>query len=383
MKRSIERILTTHTGSLPRTAKVVELLLAEQAAPGARKAELNAAVREAITYVAGKQVECGIDIINDGEQGRTDYTVHVLDRLAGFEGESSAPLGTGEPEFPELAEILKQFASPFQHRPMCSSDVGWKDWPAALADIELTKGALKGIKAEEVFMTSPSPGQIARYLRNKHYKTDEEYVFALADVMKREYKAIVDAGFLLQLDCPDLAMLWHTDYREKGLANFRKVISVNVAALNHAIADIPADRMRMHVCWGSTMSPRHHDIPLKDIVDIILTAKPTAVSFPAANGRHEHEWKIWREVKLPPGKVIIPGVIDSTVNTVEHPELVADRLLNFASAVGRESLIGGVDCGFGTFAGRVQVDTKIVWMKLQSLAEGAALASKQLWKKAA
>jgi 5-methyltetrahydropteroyltriglutamate--homocysteine methyltransferase len=383
MKRSIERILTTHTGSLPRTAKVVELLLAEQAEAGKRKSELTTAVRDAIKYVVGKQVECGIDVINDGEQGRTDYTVHVLDRLAGFEGESSPPLGTGELEFPELAEILKQFSSPFQHRPMCSSDVGWKDWPAAIADIELTKSAMQGAKAEEYFMTSPSPGQIARYLRNKHYKTEEEYVFALADVMKREYKAIVDAGFLLQLDCPDLAMLWHTDYREKGLATFRKIISTNVAALNHAVADIPADRMRMHVCWGSTMSPRHHDIPLIDIVDIILTAKPTAVSFPAANGRHEHEWKIWREVKLPPGKVIIPGVIDSTVNTVEHPELVADRLMNFAGAVGRECVIGGVDCGFGTFAGRVQVDTKIVWMKLKSLAEGAALASKQLWKKAA
>ena len=186
-------------------------------------------------------------------------------------------------------------------------------------------------------MTSPSPGQIARYLKNKHYKTEEEYVFALADVMKREYKAIVDAGFLLQLDCPDLAMLWHTTYRDQGLPNFRKIIAANVAALNHAVADIPADRMRMHVCWGSTMSPRHHDIPLNDIVDIILGAKPTAVSFPAANGRHEHEWKIWREVKLPPGKVIIPGVIDSTVNTVEHPELVADRLVNFANVVGRES----------------------------------------------
>ena len=383
MERSIGRILTTHSGSLPRTAKVVELLLAERAEPGKRKAELNAAVSEAIKYVAGKQVECGIDVVNDGEQGRTDYTVHVLDRLAGYEGESSPPLGTGEPEFPELSEILKQFASPFQHRPMCTGNVGWKDWPAALTDIEMSKAALKGVKPSEIFMTSPSPGQIARYLRNKHYKSDEEYVFALADVMKREYKAIVDAGFLLQLDCPDLAMLWHTDYREKGLANFRKIISVNVAALNHAVADISADRMRMHVCWGSTMSPRHHDIPLKDIVDIILTGKPGAVSFPAANGRHEHEWKIWKEVKLPPGKVIIPGVIDSTVNTVEHPELVADRLINFASAVGRESLIGGVDCGFGTFAGRVQVDTKIVWMKLQALAEGAALASKQLWKKAA
>ena len=279
--------------------------------------------------------------------------------------------------------MLKMFASPFQYRPKCSGDIGWKDWQAAVADIELTRAAMKGIKAEEIFMTSPSPGQIARYLKNAHYKTEEEYVFAIADVMKKEYKAIVDAGFLLQLDCPDLAMLWHMQYRDEGLANFRKIISVNVAALNHAVADIPADRMRMHVCWGSTMSPRHHDIPLKDIVDIILTAKPTAVSFPAANGRHEHEWKIWKEVKLPPGKVIIPGMIDSTVNTVEHPELVADRLLNFASAVGRESVIGGVDCGFGTFAGRVQVDTKIVWMKLKSLAEGAAIASKQLWKKAA
>jgi 5-methyltetrahydropteroyltriglutamate--homocysteine methyltransferase len=382
MKRSIERILTTHTGSLPRTAKVVERLLAEQAAPGTHKAELNAAVREAIATVVGKQVACGIDVINDGEQGRTDYTVHVLDRLAGFEGESSPPMGTGEPEFPELSEILKQFASPFQHRPMCSGDVGWKDWPAAIADIELTKSAMKGAKAEEYFMTSPSPGQIARYLKNRHYKTEEEYVFALADVMSREYKAIVDAGFILQLDCPDLAMLRHMVYLDKSLADFRKIIAVNVAALNHAVAGIPADRMRMHVCWGSTVAPHHTDVPLKDIVDIILSAKPTAVSFPAANGRHEHEWKIWREVKLPPGKVIIPGVIDSTVNTVEHPELVADRLVNFANVVGRENVIGGVDCGFGTFAGRVQVDTKIVWMKLQSLAEGAALASKQLWKQA-
>jgi 5-methyltetrahydropteroyltriglutamate--homocysteine methyltransferase len=242
---------------------------------------------------------------------------------------------------------------------------------------------MKGAKAAELFMTSPSPGQIARYLKNRHYKTEEAYVYALADVMKREYKAIVDAGFLLQLDCPDLAMLRHTVYLDRSLADFRKIIAVNVAALNHAVADIPAERMRMHVCWGSTMAPRHTDVPLADIIDIVLGAKPTAVSFPAANGRHEHEWKIWRDVKLPPGKVIVPGVIDSTVNTVEHPELVCDRILNFANAVGRENVIAGVDCGFGTFAGRVQVDTKIVWMKLQSLAEGARRASAQLWAKAA
>jgi 5-methyltetrahydropteroyltriglutamate--homocysteine methyltransferase len=383
MKTSTSRILTTHTGSLPRTQKVVDLLLAEQLQRGAHRAELHAAVREAIAHVAKKQVECGIDIVNDGEQGRTDYTVHVLDRLTGYEGESSPPMGTGDEEFPELAAQLKQFASPFQHRPTCSGDVGWKDWAAAQADIDMSKEAMKGVKAEDIFMTSPSPGQIARYLKNKHYKTEEAYVFALADVMKREYKAIVDAGFILQLDCPDLAMLRHMVYLDLPLAEFRKIIAVNVAALNHAVADIPADRIRMHVCWGSTMAPRHTDVPLKDIIDIVLSAKPMAVSFPAANARHEHEWKIWREVKLPAGKVIIPGVIDSTVNTVEHPEVVADRILNFAGVLGRENVIAGVDCGFGTFAGRVQVDTKIVWMKLASLAEGAARASAQLWAKAA
>jgi len=383
MKRSTERMLTTHTGSLPRSAKVVELLLAEQQNRGPRKAELDAAVREAIAHVVDKQIGCGIDIVNDGEQGRTDYTVHVLDRLNGFAGESTPPLGTGDAEFPELAQLLAQFASPFQHRPACNGEVTWKDFAAAQADIDMSKKAMTGANATELFMTSPSPGQIARYLKNRHYKSEEAYVYALADVMKREYKAIVDAGFLLQLDCPDLAMLRHTVYLDKSLADFRKIIAINVAALNHAVADIPAERMRMHVCWGSTMAPRHTDVPLIDIIDIVLTAKPTAVSFPAANGRHEHEWKIWRDVKLPAGKVIIPGVIDSTVNTVEHPEVVADRILNFANVVGRENVIAGVDCGFGTFAGRVQVDTKIVWMKLQSLAEGARRASAQLWTKAA
>lgn len=383
MQRSVDRILTTHTGSLPRTKEVVDLLLAEQREPGTHKAALAAAVDRAVKLVVAKQIECGIDIVNDGEQGRTDYTVHVLDRLTGFEGESSPPLGTGEPEFPELAEILKQFASPFQHRPACSGPVGWKDFAAAQADIDLAKRAMAGVKAADIFMTSPSPGQIARYLKNKFYKNDEDYIFALADVMRQEYKAIVEAGFILQLDCPDLAMLRHMVYLDLPLAEYRKIIATNVAALNHAVRDLPPERMRMHVCWGSTMAPRHTDVPLKDIVDIVLTGRPAAVSFPAANARHEHEWKIWRDVKLPAGKTIIPGVIDSTVNTIEHPEVVCDRILNFASVVGRENVIAGVDCGFGTFAGRVQVDTKIVWMKLQALAEGAAMASRQLWKKAA
>ena len=373
MRRSSpNKILTTHTGSLPRPARLVELLLDEKRG-GAKHAEFDTAVDAAVADVVARQISCGLDVINDGEQGRTDYTVHVLDRLTGFEGHSAPPRGTGVPEFPELAALLSQFASPFQHRPACSGPVAWKDWPAAEADIARAKAAMVKSGAAEYFMTSPSPGQIARYLGNSYFKTDEEYIFALADVMQREYRAIVDAGFVLQLDCPDLAMLFKV-HPNSNIDDYRKVIAVNVAALNHAVRDIPAERMRMHVCWGSTLGPHHDDIPLKAIVDIILTARPQAVSFPAANPRHGHEWRVWEDVKLPAGKIIIPGVIDSTSNFVEHPELVADRIAQYSRLVGAENMIAGVDCGFGTFAGRVQVDSKIVWMKLASLTEGARLA---------
>jgi 5-methyltetrahydropteroyltriglutamate--homocysteine methyltransferase len=379
MQRSTDRILTTHTGSLPRPPRVVELLLAEQNSPGAKAAELEKAVREAVAETARRQVACGLDVINDGEQGRTDYTTHVKDRLAGFDGPSSPPLGTGEPDFPELSAMLAYFASPFQHRPACSGPVAWKDFAAVEADIARARSATAAAGAKEAFMTSPSPGQIARYLKNQHYPTDEAYLYALADVMAREYRAITDAGFVLQLDCPDLALSRHMVFAHLSLAEFRKVITTHVAALNHAVRDIPPERMRMHICWASTQGPHHNDVPLKDIVDIVLMGRPQAVSFPGANPRHGHEWKVWRDVKLPDGKIIIPGVIDSTSNFVEHPELVADRIVQYARVVGRENVIAGVDCGFGTFAGRLQVDSKIVWMKLAALAEGAQLASKELW----
>ena len=379
MKRSTQRILTTHTGSLPRPPKVVELLLAEQNDPGARAGELADAVRAAVAEAVEKQVACGLDVINDGEQGRTDYTTHVKDRLTGFDGPSAPPLGTGEPDFPELSAMLAYFASPFQHRPACSGPVAWKDFAALEADIARARAAVATVGAEEAFMTSPSPGQIARYLRNRHYPSDEAYLYALADVMAREYRAIVDAGFVLQLDCPDLALSRHTVFAHLSLPEFRKVITTHVEALNHAVPDIPPERMRMHICWASTQGPHHNDVPLKDIVDIVLKGRPQAVSFPGANPRHGHEWKVWRDVKLPDDKIIIPGVVDSTSNFVEHPELVADRILQYAGVVGRERVIAGVDCGFGTFAGRLQVDSKIVWMKLASLAEGARLASKALW----
>jgi 5-methyltetrahydropteroyltriglutamate--homocysteine methyltransferase len=379
MKRSSDRILTTHTGSLPRPPRVVELMLEEHKHPGATTAELAEAVRRAVADVVEKQIASGLDVINDGEQGRTDYTVHVKDRLTGFDGPSSPPLGTGEPEFPELSAMLAYFASPFQHRPACSGPVAWKDFPALEADIARAKAAMAGATAEEKFMTSPSPGQIARYLKNRHYPTDEAYLYALADAMAREYRAIVEAGFVLQLDCPDLALSRHMVFAHLSLEDFRKVITTHVEALNHAVKDIPPERMRMHICWASTQGPHHKDVPLKDIVDIVLKGRPQAVSFPGANPRHGHEWKVWKDVKLPDGKIIIPGVIDSTSNFVEHPELVADRILQYAGVVGRENVIAGVDCGFGTFAGRLQVDSKIVWMKLASLADGARLASKALW----
>jgi 5-methyltetrahydropteroyltriglutamate--homocysteine methyltransferase len=379
MLRSTDRILTTHTGSLPRPPRVVELLLAEQNSPGAKAAQLDEAVRDAVAEVARKQIACGLDVINDGEQGRTDYTTHVKDRLAGFDGPSSPPLGTGEPDFPELSAMLAYFASPFQHRPACSGPVAWKDFAAVEADIARSRSATAAAGAKEAFMTSPSPGQIARYLKNQHYPSDEAYLYALADVMAREYRAIVDAGFVLQLDCPDLALSRHMVFAHLSLAEFRKVITTHVAALNHAVRDIPPERMRMHICWASTQGPHHKDVPLRDIVDIVLMGRPQAVSFPGANPRHGHEWKVWRDVKLPDGKIIIPGVIDSTSNFVEHPELVADRIVQYARVVGRENVIAGVDCGFGTFAGRLQVDSKIVWMKLAALAEGAQLASKELW----
>jgi 5-methyltetrahydropteroyltriglutamate--homocysteine methyltransferase len=289
------------------------------------------------------------------------------------------PTAVGSEEFPELAALLRQFASPFQTRPACTGPVSWKDWPAVEADLETLKTSASQSRAAAVFMTAPAPGQIARFLRNRYYPSDEAYLYALADVMKRQYRAVVDAGFLLQLDCPDLALSRSTMFAHLSLEEFRKIAEMHVAALNDAVVEIPPERMRIHVCWGSTMGPHHNDLPLKDIVDILLKGRPAGLAFPAANPRHEHEWKLWKEIELPEGKILIPGVIDSTSNFVEHPEVVQDRIVRYAKVVGRSNVIAGVDCGFGTFAGRVQVDSKIVWLKLRSLVEGAQLASRELW----
>jgi 5-methyltetrahydropteroyltriglutamate--homocysteine methyltransferase len=378
VKRSTNRILTTHTGSLPRPKDLLALLQDWEAGRLSAEAALHDRARSAVLDIVKKQAEAGLSVINDGEQGRADYTIYVKDRLTGFSGESSPWPNADADEFPEWAEMARQFAPPFQKRPACTGPVEWKDWPAVERDIRNLKDAAAG-RSEEVFMTSPSPGQIGRFLQNRYYPSDEKYLYTLADVMRREYQAIVQAGFILQLDCPDLALGRHTQFAHLSLQQFRDVAAMHVEVLNHAVADIPADRMRMHICWASTGGPHHRDVPLRDIVDVVIKARPSGLVIAGANPRHEHEWKVWRDVPLPAGKVLVAGVIDSTTNFIEHPELVAERIVRYASVVGRENVIAGVDCGFGTFAGRVQVDTNIVWHKLRSLVEGARLASKELW----
>jgi 5-methyltetrahydropteroyltriglutamate--homocysteine methyltransferase len=378
VKRSTDRILTTHTGSLPRPKELLTLLQQREEGRLSSEAALHEGTRSAVLDVVTKQTDIGLSAINDGEQGRADYTIYVKDRLTGFSGESSPWPNTDAEEFPEWAEMARQFAPPFQKRPACTGPVEWKDWPAVERDIRNLRDATAG-RPEEVFMTSPSPGQIGRFLQNRYYPSDEKYLYTLADVMKREYQAIVQAGFILQLDCPDLALGRHTQFAHLSLEQFRDVARMHVDVLNYAVADIPADRMRMHICWASTGGPHHRDVPLRDIADMVVRGRPSGLVIAGANPRHEHEWKVWKDVSLPAGKVLVAGVIDSTTNFIEHPELVAERIVRYAGVVGRENVIAGVDCGFGTFAGRVQVDTNIVWHKLRSLVEGARLASKELW----
>jgi len=379
VKRSTDRIRTTHTGSLPRPKDLLRLLQGHEEGRSSADRELAERTRSAVLDIVEKQREAGLSVINDGEQGRADYTIYVKDRLTGFGGESAPWPNPDAAEFPEWTEMARQLAPAFQKRPACTGPVAWKDWPAVERDIQNLKDAAAAVGADELFMTSPSPGQIGRFLQNQYYPSDEKYLYTLADVMKREYKAILDAGFTLQIDCPDLALGRHTQFANLSLREFRDIAAMHVDVLNHAVAELPADRIRIHVCWASTGGPHHRDVPLRDIVDIVIKARPVGLVIAGANPRHEHEWKVWKDVKLPAGKVLVAGVIDSTTNFIEHPELVAERIERYASVVGRENVIAGVDCGFGTFAGRVQVDTNIVWHKLGALVEGASLASRALW----
>jgi 5-methyltetrahydropteroyltriglutamate--homocysteine methyltransferase len=377
MKRSTERILTTHTGSLPRPRDLTATLEAMDAGTAPDPAIFDARVRGAVAEVVRKQMEAGVDVVNDGEQGKVGYSTYVRYRLTGFEGQSSVSMRADWADFPEAA--ARQARNTVM-RPACTGPIAWKDRAAVQKDIATLKAALPATRPEDVFMTAASPGVIAHFLKNEYYPTREAYLARLADVMKDEYDAIAQSGFVLQVDCPDLAMTRHLAFPELSSREFVKIAEGNVEALNHALRDIPPDRMRLHLCWGNYEGPHHRDIPLEEIIGVALRARPQALSFEGANPRHEHEWAVFRNVRLPEGKVIIPGVLDSTTNFIEHPELVAQRIVRYAELVGKENVMVGSDCGFGTFArSNPQVEPEIVWAKLQAMAEGARRASATLW----
>jgi 5-methyltetrahydropteroyltriglutamate--homocysteine methyltransferase len=377
MQRSHERILTTHTGSLARPPELLQMLLAREEGQPVDASVFDTTVRHAVTETVKRQVETGLDIVNDGEQSKISFATYVRERLHGFGGaDEPRPASLEAREFPEYAA---RRAFPYR-RPACNAPIAWKDFAAVETDIANLKAATAGLPLQEVFMPAVSPGTLANFFPNRYYPTREAYLEAISEVMQREYVAIVQAGFILQLDCPDLA-LRSTWFPNLSLPEFRTVVAQNVEALNHATRNIPAEHVRVHVCWGAGEAPRNHDVPLRDIVDVLLKARPAALSIMGANGRHEHEWKVWRDVPLPEGKVLIPGVIDSTTNIIEHPEVVADRLVRYANVLGRENIIAGVDCGFGTNARTDQVDPKIAWAKLRALVEGAELATRVLWGK--
>ena len=381
MKRSASRILTTHTGSLPRSPGLQELLREREERRDLDAALFDAEVRQAVADVTAKQKETGIDVVNDGEQGRGQYATYVKERLTGFEGERAVRTRPrlDDADFPEFAATQTHLSSRNMPQPACTGPISWKDWAAAQRDIDTFQQISANLPVEEVFMTAASPGVIANFLPNEYYPTEEAYLYGLAEVMKDEYNAIVNAGLILQIDCPDLAMTRVSQFSHLSVDEFKKVVELHVEVINYALVDIDPERMRLHLCWGNTEGPHHHDVPLKELIDLVLKARPVGLSFEGANPRHAHEWKVWQDVRLPEGKVLIPGVLDTTTNFIEHPELVAQRILNYANIVGRENVVAGSDCGFGTSAWGRKVETNIVWAKLASMVEGARLASQELW----
>jgi 5-methyltetrahydropteroyltriglutamate--homocysteine methyltransferase len=379
MKRSTDRILTTHTGSLPRPVDLTALLVAHETGEPYDHQALPLQIRAAVADVVAKQCDTGLDVINDGEMSKFFYATYIKDRLTGFDGESlTRPIADAR-DFPDYAQRTNPSSRSIRRTPACTGPITYQGAEAVARDIANFTAALRDVRPQETFLTAASPGVIALFLQNQYYPSDEAYLYAIAEAMKPEYTAIYQAGFLLQVDCPDLAMGRHFQFADASLDVFLRQAAMNVEVLNYALADIPPERLRLHLCWGNYEGPHHWDVPLQDIIRIVFGARPMALSFEAANPRHAHEWKVFQEVALPEGKLLMPGVVDSTTNYIEHPELVAERIVRFAQLVGRENVIAGVDCGLSTSAVSTKVDPAIAWAKLQSLVEGARLASKQLW----
>ena len=381
---SRDRILTTHVGSLPRPKALAELLMLKDKGEAYDREALERAVREAVADIVRRQVETGVDIVDDGEMSKPGYSTYIADRLEGFSGHAprKPPLDTRD--YPAFNAAMTRMTGPQSlRRANCVGAVALRGTEPFEEDIANLGAALRGLRYAEAFMTSASPGLVTAFQPNAFYPSHDAYVEAVAAAMAPEYEAIARAGFVLQLDCPDLAMARHTGFQDLSEREFLKRARRHVEVLNHAVRDIPADAMRLHICWGNYEGPHDHDIPLAKVAPILMKAKPMALVIEASNPRHEHEWRLWQEVELPEDKILIPGVLDTSTNYVEHPELVAELITRFADIVGRERVIAGTDCGFGTFAGYGKLDPDIAFKKLAAMVEGAAIASKRLWRKPA
>ena len=381
MKHSVDRILTTHAGSLPRPSDLLELVNSGAAFDQGSNAQR---IRLAVSEIVRRQAELGIDVIDDGEYGKPSFVSYINERLGGYEVDTRvgprnqwATSREGR-SFPEFYAQTNP-ASTHTHM-ICTGPITYKGQVQLKRDIDNFKAALQGVAVQEAFMPAISPANIEDWQNNAYYKSPEEYLFAIADAMREEYTTIVDAGFLVQIDDPRL-VTYYILHPEASIEDCRRWAELRIAALNHALRDIPPEKIRFHTCYGINMGPRIHDMELKDIVDLILKIRAGAYSFEAANPRHEHEWKVWKKVKLPDGKILIPGVISHSTILVEHPELVADRIIRYAEIVGRENVIAGSDCGFATFAGSKEVHPSIVWAKLKALSDGARIASEYLWRR--
>ena len=380
MHRSTSRFLTTHTGSLPRPKDLIQIMFAKEEGIPVDQEALAIRIRSAVQEVVDKQINAGIDIVNDGEMSKPSYATYIKDRLSGFGGESVPKSYQDLVEFPEMAKRV--FGDPGRSRrktPGCNAAIEVADAAAPRIDADNLNAAIDGTDSAGAFMSAASPGVISLFFHNTHYKDDEAYIFAIAEAMRHEYETVAGAGITLQIDCPDLAMGRHIQYADLSVPEFRRKAEMHVAALNHALQNVPRDQVRLHLCWGNYEGPHHCDVPLIDVIDIAFKANVSAVSFEAANPRHAHEYTVFDEVKVPDDIVMIPGVIESKSNFIEHPELVAERIGRIAERVGCEQVIASSDCGYGTWVGQAAVDAEIVWAKLAAMAEGARIASARFW----
>ena len=375
------RILTTHVGSLPRGQAVVDQLLLKERGEPLDPALFDRTMREGVSAIVRQQAATGLDSVSDGETSKISYATYMKDRLSGFGGDNERQIAKDLQPFAEFRTRMAVFAGKQTFkRQACIGPIAVIERESLRKDLQNLRAAVDAHRPHEAFMNSASPGVISAFQPNRYYPTHEAYVEAIGAAMQEEYEAIANAGFKLQVDCPDLAMARHTGFQDLSEGDFLKRAEHQVEVLNHALGNIPAKALRMHVCWGNYEGPHDHDIPLEKILRLVLKAKPAAILFEASNPRHAHEWTVWRDAKIPGDKVLVPGLLTSTSNYVEHPELVAQRIEQFANIVGRDRVMAGTDCGFGTFAGIGKMDAGISWRKLAALVEGARIASDRLWK---